>query len=104
MDITVCDKKIKYGRNKNENDILYTSADENDIWFHIHNEPSAHLWLKSTIYTKQELYTIALQLKMRSKYKKQNHIEVIYTQKKNLQKTNTIGKLSIIGKYNKIKV
>ena len=104
MDITACNKQIKYGRNKSENDILYNTADENDIWFHINNYPSAHMWLKETRYTKQELYTIALQLKIRSKYRKQNYIEIIYTKKKNLQKTNTKGELAIIGKSEIIRI
>ena len=60
--------------------------------------------IKNKLYTKQELYTIALQLKLKSKYKKQNFIEVIYTEKKNLKKTNTMGELEIIGKYKIIKV
>ena len=95
---------INIGRNKFENDKLFDDADDNDTWFHIKDEPSAHLWINTCTFNKSELYNIGLQLKKRSKFKKSNFISVIYTTKHNLIKTESIGKIKIIGKYKTINI
>jgi len=97
-------KTLLIGKNKYENNELFDNADYDDIWFHMKDVPSAHLWVKSCILTKNEIYLIALQLKKNSKHKKENNISVVYTKKHNLQKTATLGTLTIIGKSQCVKV
>ena len=96
--------EFKIGKNAHDNDRLFDEAEDDDIWFHLSDYPSAHLWVKNHKFSKQELYKLGLVLKMKSKYRKENCISVIYTTKKNLKKTNTIGELEIIGKVQYLKV
>lgn len=94
------------GKNKYHNDQLFNKAENHHTWFHILNYSSAHLWIDCDYsdLSKQEIYKIALQLKQNSKFSKCNFIEIIYTNKLNLKKSNTIGELYITGKYKVIKV
>lgn len=39
---------IAVGRNAAENDALFSKAKQTDIWFHLHNLPSAHVYLSIT--------------------------------------------------------
>lgn len=97
---------IAIGKNKNDNDRLFDLAKDDHTWFHIANESSAHLWLARNLegITKKELYGIALQLKKKSRFSKVNAVEIIYAQKSQLEKTNVIGQISIIGKSKILKV
>ena len=36
---------ISIGRNANENDMLWKQANQTDLWFHLRNHPSAHVYL-----------------------------------------------------------
>lgn len=94
------------GKNKYENDKLFDLADENHTWFHIANESSAHMWLRTDLdlLSKQDLYKIALQLKKKSKFSKVSSIKVVYAKKSQLEKTNIIGQLCITGKSKIIKI
>ena len=94
------------GKNKHDNDRLFDLAEDHHTWFHIANESSAHLWLNDSVdsFSKQELYSIALQLKKKSKFSNVNAIEIIYAQKSQLQRTNKSGQILINGKRNVIKV
>jgi len=102
--ISVNDIKITIGSNQNDNDVLFDLAEDNDLWFHVNNLPSAHLWVKFTDFDKNTLYRIALELKKNSKYKKYNNISVIYAPKSSLKKTDKLGCIQIVGKSKKIKV
>lgn len=102
--ITVKDTTVTIGSNVNDNNELYDLAEDSDTWFHISGFPSAHMWVKDTITDKNLLYLIALQLKKNSKYKKVNNIQIVYTTKSNLKKTDKLGSLIIDGKPNFIKV
>ena len=75
-------------------------------WFHIENVPSAHLVIPVSYLKldKRTLYVIALELKKNSKYKKCNSLSVIYTHRKSLKLTTTLGKVFVTGKINTIKV
>jgi len=94
------------GKNKFDNNTLFDLAQDHHTWFHIAHESSAHMWLSTNIkeLSKNELYTIALQLKKKSKFAKVNGIEIIYAKKTELQKTNVIGQIVITGKSKIIRV
>jgi predicted ribosome quality control (RQC) complex YloA/Tae2 family protein len=97
---------IKIGKNKYDNDRLFTLAENHHTWFHIANAPSAHLWFCESIdnFSKQDLYKIGLELKKNSKYSKINAIEIVYAQKSQLQQTNIPGQIVISGKSKILKV
>lgn len=46
-DETVWSATIAVGRNAAENDALFSKAKQTDIWFHLHNLPSAHVYLST---------------------------------------------------------
>ena len=96
---------IKIGQNKNENQLLLETMEQNYTWFHIKDYPSAHLWVEDDFnkISKNLLYKCALELKKNSKFKKWNNVEIIYTLGKNLTLTNTPG-LVITKKTKTIKV
>ncbi|KAJ3425095.1 protein of unknown function duf814 [Anaeramoeba flamelloides] len=85
---------IKIGENANENERLYQSSSQNDLWFHLQNVSSAHGILVISNKSKVKLSTIkqdileaAMLIKHFSK-QKNNHIsKVIYCYNKNIKKT-----------------
>lgn len=84
-------KSYQIGRNAVENTELVLRASEMDVWFHIHQVPSAHLIYYNpeatdlqTLRKKGIIYKMALELKKSSKYHKCNNIEVIYDYIKNI--------------------
>ena len=99
------DYQIKIGQNRDENELLLNTMPDNFTWFHIKDYPSAHLWIEEDFnkLTKNQIYRCALELKKSGKYKKWNNIQIIYTQGKNLKKTNTPGTV-ITSKSKTIKV
>ena len=103
--ILLDDYHIKIGQNKEENELLLNTMSGDFTWFHIKNYPSAHLWIDEDFnnLTKKQIYNCALELKKSGKYRKWNNIEIIYTQGKNLKKTNTPGTV-ITSKTKTIKV
>ena len=72
---------IKIGQNKEENEMLLDIMNSDDTWFHIKEYPSAHLWVEENYknLTKSQIHKFALELKKGGKYKKRNHIEIVYT-------------------------
>ena len=78
---------IKIGQSKEENELLLNIMSSNFTWFHIKDYPSAHLWLEEDYnnLSKSQIYKCALELKKRGKYKKRNHIEVVYALGKHLE-------------------
>ena len=100
---------LQIGSNRAENDRLFHQALDHDIWFHIDQHPSAHMWMpgvdKSNILDKKKLYTIALQLKKYSRYKSANSLTIRYAPKTSLQATSRrLGTLLIKGKSQTINV
>lgn len=94
----------KIGKNAQDNHRLFDEAEDDDIWFHLNDYSSAHMWVKNKKFSKQELYRLGLVLKTKSKYSKVNGLNIIYTTKKNLKKTEKLGELEIIGKVQYLKV
>jgi predicted ribosome quality control (RQC) complex YloA/Tae2 family protein len=102
--IAALDTVIEYflGKSASDNFTIIDAASENDIWFHIDGEPSGHVIAKIPCeinLTKKQLRQIitqgALVCKENSKYKSQKNVDVVYTYVKYVEKTNTIGKVSI---------
>ena len=98
---------LKVGNNSSENDKLLNEADQNDIWFHLENMASPHgiLFLKninSDEIPKNILLECAEKIKENSKAKNFRKVSVIYTFRKHIKKTNTLGKVITKKKINKI--
>lgn len=92
------------GRNQLENDKLLDSSSQNDIWFHLDKFSGPHFILKSNgdNIPKKYLNYIATLFRdyksnLPSKY------TVIYTEMKNVKKTNVLGEV-IPKHYSKIKI
>jgi predicted ribosome quality control (RQC) complex YloA/Tae2 family protein len=90
---------ILIGTNKYENFQLIDNAVDTDIWFHVENEPSCHVILKndSRIHDipKQVIKRCAYLCKINSKSKIQNKSYIMYTQIKNVTKTEIIGQVNV---------
>ena len=100
--------KFLIGQNAKNNFEIIDNSQYNDLWFHISNVASCHViaCIHDLEINKKDLKYIitqgALLCKQNSKYKSEKNIEIIYTEIKNIQKTDTLGK--VITKNTKIKV
>lgn len=89
------------GKSASGNFDIIDNADENDLWFHVDNEPSSHVVanIPNNIDRKNVKYIIkqgAILCKQNSKFKKSKMaVNIIYTRVKNVSKTNIIGKVEI---------
>lgn len=82
---------IHIGQNAKENDTLFQMANQNDIWFHLHNGSSAHVWLsqiKENKVNKQVLHTCAKYVIENSKCSSHN-VKICYLRKRFLKKDFT---------------
>ena len=90
---------IIVGKNKNENFEIIDESVDTDIWFHVNNEPSCHVILKNTNKMRDiPLHVIkhcAYLCKINSKAKTQKKCSVIYTQIKNVIKTEHVGQVAV---------
>jgi predicted ribosome quality control (RQC) complex YloA/Tae2 family protein len=90
---------ILIGTNKHENNQLIDESKETDIWFHVENEPSCHLIVKNDgnirDIPKQVIKRGAYLCKINSKAKTQKECSIMYTQLKNVSKTNIIGQVNV---------
>jgi predicted ribosome quality control (RQC) complex YloA/Tae2 family protein len=90
---------IIIGQNKHENFLIIDESVDTDVWFHVDGEPSCHVILKN----EDKLHDIPIQVlkrcaylcKINSKAKHQQKCSVIYTQIKNVLKTEEIGKVAV---------
>ena len=90
------------GQHASDNFEIIDNSNEDDIWFHINNEPSGHviaIMPDNITFSKKQLRQIitqgALVCKENSKYKSQRNLEVVYAYVKNIEKTNIPGKVVI---------
>lgn len=87
------------GKNKNENFEVIDMGSSNDLWFHAKDEPSCHVVCKiPDDINKEDLRYIiktgaVLCKRNTNKLKNQSNIEIIYTQIKNILKTETPGRV-----------
>ena len=85
------------GKSAQENWNLIDSSNENDLWFHLDDIPSPHVFLKTNNTNKNKISknvikACAIYCKQYSKLKNNNNnVPVIYTEIKNIKKTNIIG-------------
>jgi len=102
---TINEFEFKVGNNVTENDKLLDDANQNDIWFHLVNHPSPHgiLFVKELVPNSNTIFQCAAYIKEYSKLKNLKNVKIIYTQRKFIKKTKTIGTV-IVSKKNIIKV
>jgi len=102
---TINEFVLKIGNNANENDKLLNEANQNDIWFHLENNPSPHgiLFVQEDVPNSNTIFQCASYIKEYSKQKNLKNVKIIYTQRKFIKKTKTIGTV-IVSKKNIIKV
>ena len=82
------------GKSAQENWNLIDSSNENDLWFHLDDVPSPHVILKTNNknkISKNVIKACAIYCKQYSKLKSNNNVSVIYTEIKNIKKTNIVG-------------
>jgi len=101
----------KKGRDAQDNFDLIDASKDNDIWFHIYGESSAHVVasiddLKISLDKKQLRDIIkqgAVICKEQSSYKSSKNVPIVYTRIKNVEKSTPVGTVSIYdGKIIKI--
>ena len=86
---------IYSGKSDKGNDKLLDDALPNDIWFHISNRPSAHIILSNPSATsinkfpRQVIKRCACICKASAKVS--DKCEIIYTERENITKTETLG-------------
>ena len=87
--------EIHCGRNAKGNDELLTSSSAHDVWFHVEGMSSAHVILVNK--RNETLRKIPKQVIKRaacickSSIKASGKVTIIYTQCKNVEKTDVIG-------------
>lgn len=80
---------------------IIDNANENDLWFHINNESSAHVIadVPDSVDRKNLKYIAkhgAIMCKQNSRFKKsKTPVDIIYTKIKNVEKTKILGKVEI---------
>ena len=92
------------GNNKNENNELLEKSDLCWTWFHMENLPSCHGIINCSIekLNKDVIYKCALNIKNNTKYKKIPRLNVIYTELKNIKKTDNLGEVELLKTPKKI--
>lgn len=97
-------EEIQYtiGENAKDNFDIIDSSQPDDIWFHLHGESSSHIVadipndLKLDKKQKRQVITQgAVLCKQHSKYKSLKDVNIIYTEIKNITKTETIGQVLV---------
>jgi predicted ribosome quality control (RQC) complex YloA/Tae2 family protein len=87
--------QINIGQTAEENWKLIDNANQNDLWFHIKNNPSCHVIINTNGLNKVDRRVIVkgacVCKENSSKFKSLKKIEIIYTQIKNIKKTNKVG-------------
>ena len=86
------------GKSKEENWQIIDDSEATDIWFHVSNEASCHVVLKTTVklgdIPKQVIKRCAYLCKINSKAKtSKSKVPVVYTQIKNVEKGDHVGQV-----------
>ena len=102
-----CEVLIRVGQNAKENWLLIDDADQNDLWFHVEDQPSPHVIIeipaKCTITNATLKYAGSL-CKQHSKYVNLNKVSIIYTEVKNLVKGKAAGSVTLKNSPQKMSV
>jgi predicted ribosome quality control (RQC) complex YloA/Tae2 family protein len=89
------------GKNAKHNNQIIDAANDDDIWFHVKDLPSCHIIavIPEDIIDKKDLRYIikrgALLCKSRSKYTSIKKLDIVYTNVKNITKTEIEGTINI---------
>ena len=95
---------IKVGENSKENWDLLKESSQNYLWLHLKNLSSPYVIIFDNNPSKNILNYAASLCKNHSKYHNLKKVKVIYTQVKNLKKTDKEGSVIVKGKTNEILV
>uniref|UniRef100_A0A6C0EBF0 NFACT RNA-binding domain-containing protein n=1 Tax=viral metagenome TaxID=1070528 RepID=A0A6C0EBF0_9ZZZZ len=100
--------EIFCGQNAQENWDIISDSEQNDIWFHLEDNPSPHVVLKTQgkkmcNIDKKIIYYCACVCKENSKFAKMNTVKMIYTEIKNVTKGEEVGSVHT-KKVKKMKV
>ncbi len=98
-----CNVLFKIGCSAQENFDLIDSSNENDLWFHVQGKPSCHIVasihdISKEIDRKKVLSIVkqgAVLCKKHSKYANEKDLPIVYTQIKNLEKTDVVGSVIV---------
>jgi predicted ribosome quality control (RQC) complex YloA/Tae2 family protein len=97
MNFQNVDYEIKIGRNSQENWDIIDTSNETDIWFHVANAPSSHVFLKTDECIKnipnQVLKRCACLCKSHSSSASVKKCEIIYTTVSNIEKGKHVGEV-----------
>lgn len=93
--------QFNIGQNAQDNFDIIDRSNSHDVWFHIHNFPSAHIiaMIPDEIDKKQMKYIIkqgAILSKQHSKIASQKKISIIYTPVHNIIKLQPVGTVGFI--------
>jgi predicted ribosome quality control (RQC) complex YloA/Tae2 family protein len=103
-----CEYKIQIGTNDKDNWYIIDSSDENDIWFHVSEHPSAHIILSLIDSNVKKPHRSVLKYcsqlcKTNSKLKSHKNVSISYTKIKDITKAKKTGSVIIKNeKYIKI--
>jgi predicted ribosome quality control (RQC) complex YloA/Tae2 family protein len=98
-------KEIEYriliGKDKSDNWRVIDEAKESDVWFHVGNSSSSHIILE----TEESIRNIPRQVitrcacicKSKSSKRSEKNCEIIYTNIRNVKKTNIVGQVTVMG-------
>jgi predicted ribosome quality control (RQC) complex YloA/Tae2 family protein len=96
---------ISIGRNQNENDKLIKEGSQNDLWFHLKDNPSPHGFIHSDTNeepSKEVIYRTAQLVKQFSKFRSYSKVTIIYVELKHIKCTDVPGAVIIKKKTKEI--
>ena len=93
--------QIIVGRNSKENWVLIEQLEKDDLWFHVDDKPSCHVFIVKPfdceIFPKDVIIKGAQLCKVYSKYKNDKKVKIIYTTINNIKKAKDIGSVTIVN-------
>jgi predicted ribosome quality control (RQC) complex YloA/Tae2 family protein len=101
---------IYVGTNAKENWDLIDKSEPDDLWFHLEDFPSSHVFVREKLskistqipdYPNQIISIAADYCKSQSKYKQRDKLKIIYTLVSNIRKDRDIGSV-IVSKFQRI--
>jgi predicted ribosome quality control (RQC) complex YloA/Tae2 family protein len=98
--------EFRIGQNAKENFEIIDSSKHDDLWFHVHIQPSCHVVATiNDVYDRKQLQRIAIQgavlCKQYSKFKSHQRVQIIYTKIKHVKKQQREGAVSV-NEYKKL--
>lgn len=99
--------EFKIGQNAQDNFDIIDASNPNDLWFHLYGESSCHVIasmnseIKLDKKQKRQIITQgALLCKQNSRHKSSKDVNIIYTEIKNIEKTETLGSVHVNSQKN----